>query len=256
MSTNHQVDLSFATPTLLNGLSWHNVDPVKCAASKVSNAGRRISIRMTTVQSSRSDAGASDSSSSSIPPSSSEEGGLVNPFCAKCGTRTEWVKPEHDERYRHVCPNCSTVAYENPKVVVGCVPVTPDGERVLLVRRAIFPVGKWTVPAGFMELDETAHAGAAREAMEEAHANVDLSTPSLLAMYNILPAKQVQLLFWATLLNEDDVRPGIESLEVGLFRWDEIPEDSDLAFPTISWALDYARGHRHSPIVQPDIRTR
>lgn len=177
-------------------------------------------------------------------------------FCSQCATLTKWRVPEGDERHRHVCPSCGTVAFENPKIVVGCVPVTPDGTRVLLVKRAIPPVGKWTIPAGFLELNETAHGGAAREAWEEAYAQVDLSPLSLLAVYNILPAKQVQLVFRATLLNENDVKAGIESLEVGLFPWDDMPDESLIAFETVKWALRFARENNSRDIYQPDLRTR
>ena len=75
--------------------------------------------------------------------------------------------PEGDTRERRVCPDCGFVAYENPKIVVGSVVVS--GDRFLLCRRAIEPRrGYWTLPAGYLEVNESTMAGAAREALEEA----------------------------------------------------------------------------------------
>ncbi|MGH6621268.1 MAG: zinc ribbon domain-containing protein, partial [Alphaproteobacteria bacterium] len=75
--------------------------------------------------------------------------------------------PAGDNRLRLVCPDCGFINYENPKIVVGSV-VTWQG-RFLLCRRAIDPrKGHWTIPAGFLELNESAIDGARREATEEA----------------------------------------------------------------------------------------
>lgn len=176
-------------------------------------------------------------------------------FCTKCATRMEIRTPPGDERERKICPNCNMITYENPKVVVGCVPITSDGTRVLLMKRSIPPVGKWTFPAGFLELGETAHEGAAREAWEETRARVSMEPLTLLSMYNILPAKQVQLLYRCTLLNEFDVAPGEEALEVRLFQWKDIPWD-DLAFPTVAWALQFSYDNLGQEIIQPHLKSR
>lgn len=176
-------------------------------------------------------------------------------FCSKCGTKTDFRKPPGDERERHVCPNCDMITYENPKVVVGCVPITNDGKRVLLMKRSIPPVGTWTFPTGFLELGETAHEGAAREAWEEARARISMNPLTLLSMYNILPAQQVQLLYRCTLLNEYDIAPGSEALEVRLFEWKHIPWD-ELAFPTVSWALQFSYDNLGKDISQPHLKSR
>jgi ADP-ribose pyrophosphatase YjhB (NUDIX family) len=81
--------------------------------------------------------------------------------------------PEGDDRERLMCPDCGHVAYENPKVVVGSV--IAEGDHILMCRRAIEPrSGFWTIPAGYMELGETAEEGAAREAWEEARVRITL----------------------------------------------------------------------------------
>ncbi|WP_343564070.1 NUDIX hydrolase [Kiloniella sp. b19] len=140
--------------------------------------------------------------------------------------------PCGDDRERLVCDTCDFVAYENPKMVVGSVVTWED--RVLLVKRAIEPrLGYWTLPAGFMELNETVEEGAKREAWEEARARV--SFDQVLAIYSIPRISQTQVIYRGV-LTDPAVEPGPESQEVGLFSWDEIPWE-DLAFPTVHWAL-------------------
>jgi ADP-ribose pyrophosphatase YjhB (NUDIX family) len=137
---------------------------------------------------------------------------------------------------RLVCPDCGFVEYENPKIVVGSV-ATWDG-RVLLCRRAINPrKGFWTLPAGYMEVNETSEGGARREAWEEARARLDIR--ALLAVYNIPRISQVQLIYLADLVSPE-VSAGPESAEVALFAWDDIPW-GEIAFPSVRWALDHWR---------------
>nr|WP_298688131.1 NUDIX hydrolase [uncultured Dongia sp.] len=140
--------------------------------------------------------------------------------------------PDGDNRLRQVCIDCGFIAYENPKVVVGAV--VTWGPKILLCRRAINPrKGFWTLPAGFMELHESAEVGAAREAMEEANARIEID--ALLAAYTIPRLSQVQLIYRARLV-DPNISAGIESLEVGLFDYADIPWE-DLAFPSVRWAL-------------------
>ncbi|HTR18282.1 MAG TPA: NUDIX hydrolase [Acetobacteraceae bacterium] len=145
--------------------------------------------------------------------------------------------PEGDDKERLVCADCGHVAYENPKVVVGSV-VEHNGQ-VLLCRRAIEPRrGFWTLPAGYMELDETVEEAAGREALEEAGARITIN--GLLAVYSLSHISQVQLIFRATLADPEAyplVMAGPESMEVGFFEWSEIPW-SDLAFASVAWALN------------------
>lgn len=145
--------------------------------------------------------------------------------------------PDGDNRARLTCPDCGFIAYENPKVVVGAV-ATHDG-RILLCRRAIQPrLGFWTLPAGFLEMGETAEEGALREAMEEAGARLALE--GILGVYSIARIGQVQVIFRARLLDPGAIGPTEESSEVGLFAWDEIPWDA-IAFPSVLWALRHWR---------------
>ncbi|MEM6733023.1 MAG: NUDIX hydrolase, partial [Myxococcota bacterium] len=135
--------------------------------------------------------------------------------------------PKGEDRERLVCNDCGFINYVNPKVVVGVVSTL--GDAYLLCRRAIEPRrGFWTIPAGYLEEGESAEDGAAREAWEEARARVEIDR--VLAVYSVARISQVQIMYRATLANED-VSAGPESLEVGMFRWEEIPWDQ-LAFPT------------------------
>ena len=90
-------------------------------------------------------------------------------YCSQCGDKLSIKVPDGDDRPRHVCDGCAAIHYQNPKIVAGCLPIWED--RVLLCKRAIEPrYGYWTLPAGFMELNETTLEAAARETLEEANA--------------------------------------------------------------------------------------
>jgi ADP-ribose pyrophosphatase YjhB (NUDIX family) len=158
--------------------------------------------------------------------------------------------PPGDDRERLICADCGFVLYDNPKIVVGSV-VRWDG-RILMCRRAIDPrKGFWTLPAGYLELNESTRAGAEREAWEEARAKIAIET--LLAIYDITRLSQVQLIYRARLL-DPAVSAGLESLEVALFGWDDIPWD-EIAFPSVRWALHHeheiAQGGDPSPRTNP-----
>jgi ADP-ribose pyrophosphatase YjhB (NUDIX family) len=158
-------------------------------------------------------------------------------FCSECAHPITVAIPEGDNRPRFVCTNCGTIHYQNPKMVIGSIPVwEQDGElKVLLCKRAIEPrYGYWTLPAGFMENGETTSAAAARETEEEAGANVELG--NLFTLLNVVHVHQVHLFYLARLVDLD-FAPGIESLDVQLFSENEIPW-SDLAFPTIRTTLE------------------
>ena len=158
-------------------------------------------------------------------------------FCSECAHPVTVAIPEGDNRPRFVCTNCGTIHYQNPKMVIGSIPVwEQDGElKVLLCKRAIEPrYGYWTLPAGFMENGETTSAAAARETEEEAGANVELG--NLFTLLNVVHVHQVHLFYLARLVDLD-FAPGIESLDVQLFSENEIPW-SDLAFPTIRTTLE------------------
>ena len=154
-------------------------------------------------------------------------------FCSQCGSdRLELRTPDGDTLPRTVCAQCGTIHYQNPKVVVGCLPEWED--RVLLCRRAIEPrYGLWTLPAGFLENGESVPAGAVRETLEEANARVAIG--ELYTLISLPQINQVYMMFRAQLADLD-FGPGQESLEVALFAEADIPWET-LAFRTITRTL-------------------
>ncbi|MEB2488511.1 NUDIX hydrolase [Burkholderia multivorans] len=155
-------------------------------------------------------------------------------FCSVCGHEVIARIPQGDNRERFVCDHCGTIHYQNPRNVVGTVPVW--GEQVLLCRRAIEPrYGFWTLPAGFMEMGETTAEAAARETLEEAGARVEVQ--NLFTLLNVPHVHQVHLFYLARLVDAE-FEAGEESLEVKLFDEADIPWD-EIAFPTVSQTLRF-----------------
>lgn len=153
-------------------------------------------------------------------------------YCSHCSAPVELRIPAGDSLPRFVCGTCHTIHYQNPKIIVGCIPEWND--QILLCRRAIEPkIGLWTIPAGFMENQETLAEAAIRETTEEANANVEIS--SLYAVYSLPHISQVYILFRARLI-DINFFPGIESLETKLFDEREIPWN-DIAFKVIHDSL-------------------
>jgi ADP-ribose pyrophosphatase YjhB (NUDIX family) len=153
-------------------------------------------------------------------------------FCSNCGARVVQRVPPGDTLPRWVCDQCGIVHYRNPLLVVGTVP-EHEG-RILLCRRAIEPrYGYWTLPAGFMENDETAGQGAARETLEEAGARIELGAP--FSLISVPRVNQVHLFYRARLLDLD-FKPGEETLEVKLADEAGIPWE-EIAFRTVATTL-------------------
>ena len=169
-------------------------------------------------------------------------------FCPHCASPITIRVPADDTRERHVCDSCGSIHYQNPRNVVGSIPVFRD--QVLLCRRAIEPrYGYWTLPAGFMELGESTAAGAARETLEEAGAVVEIGT--LYSLLNVPHAEQVHLFYLANMISPH-FEAGEESLEVALFNERDIPW-SELAFPTVKQTLECFFADRAAGLFQGSI---
>lgn len=155
-------------------------------------------------------------------------------YCSHCAAKVSLKIPPGDRLPRYMCDRCGAVHYQNPKLVVGCIPEWQG--RVLLCRRAIDPrSGLWTIPAGFMENGESLEQAAMRETREEALADVKIVAP--LALLSIPHISQVYVVFRARLL-EPKFGAGDESREVLLFDESELPWEA-LAFPVVHRALEY-----------------
>ncbi len=155
--------------------------------------------------------------------------------CRNCGIAVVYRIPDDgDTKERAICPACATIHYENPLNVVGTVPYW--GDKILLCKRNIEPrFGKWTLPAGFLELGETTAQGAARETHEEAGAQIELE--GLFTIINVARVGQVHMFYRARLLS-DQFDPGFETIEAQLYAEDEIPWD-EIAFRTVKETLEH-----------------
>lgn len=164
-------------------------------------------------------------------------------FCSNCGAQVALRIPNGDNLPRYCCDACDSIHYINPRIVVGCVVEWED--QILLCKRAIEPrYGMWTLPAGFMENGETVAQAAVRETWEEAHARVEL-----LPVYTLLSVphvSQVHIFYRARLL-DTDFNPGTESLEVQLFREEDIPW-GELAFRTVTTTLKHYYADRKTGV--------
>ncbi|MFA0813166.1 NUDIX hydrolase [Microbulbifer epialgicus] len=156
-------------------------------------------------------------------------------FCSQCGSNAVTFSiPKGDDRPRHLCSNCGAIHYINPRVIVGVLPYLND--RVMLCKRAIEPrQGLWTLPAGFMENGESSEEGALRESWEEARASIRVD--GLYSVYDIPYINQVYLMYRGE-LTDTNFAPGPESLEVELFREEDVPWP-EIAFPIMHKTLKH-----------------
>ena len=153
-------------------------------------------------------------------------------FCSHCGAPVSLKVPPGDNLPRHVCDQCGTIHYQNPKVVVGAIATWED--KILMCKRAIEPrYGKWTLPAGFMENNETCGEAAVRETLEEAGARIALEP--MFTFVDLPHISQIHIIYRARLLDLD-FQPGEESLEAILMSEEEIPW-SEIAFRSVSYTL-------------------
>jgi ADP-ribose pyrophosphatase YjhB (NUDIX family) len=115
-------------------------------------------------------------------------------YCSACGAAVSLQRISGDERERYVCDDCGKTHYQNPLVLVAsyvCV-----GTQILWIRRGIAPaVGKWAMPGGFMENNETPEAAASRELMEETGIQVSVDDMTLVSVSSILNMAQTHLVF-------------------------------------------------------------
>lgn len=196
-----------------------------------------------------------DGGPGALPPLHDEHGGIpawlaatLN-YCSRCGAPLRFGPVEGEDRERLACPACGYVAYVNPRLVVTTLPVTDQGE-VVLLRRGFEPgYGLWAQPGGFLEIDETVNEGAIRETLEEIGLVVEPG--EIVGLYSRIEAAVVVLAFEARIVG-GQVHTTPEALEVRAFRPEAIPW-REIAFRTTTWALRDWMRVRH-PELHPDLR--
>ena len=150
-------------------------------------------------------------------------------FCKHCANKMDFVIPSDDNLHRDVCHSCGYIDYENPKNIVGVL-ASINGE-ILLCKRNIEPrKNYWTVPAGFMENNESLVEGAKREAYEEV--GIKDYDPSLFMIYSVPHISQVHIYFYTKLKNKI-TQMGPEINDIDFFSYKNIPWD-EIAFKSIS----------------------
>jgi len=165
-------------------------------------------------------------------------------YCSRCGEPLMYGPIEAETRDRLVCPSCGFIAYVNPRTVVSTLPVTADG-KIVLIRRAIEPgYGKWAQPGGFLEIDETAQEGAARETFEETGLVVEPT--DIIGIYS-RPQAAVVVACWEARIVGGEMAPTAESLDVRAWDASAIPWPH-IAFQTTALALQDWLQLRHPAV--------
>jgi ADP-ribose pyrophosphatase YjhB (NUDIX family) len=153
-------------------------------------------------------------------------------FCSNCGAPIQFGPVEGEHLPRHYCDKCGVIHYQNPKIIVACLPIWED--KIMLCRRGIEPqLGFWNLPGGFMENKESIEAGALREMFEETGCEGTILNAH--SMFSVLPVHQVHFCFLVK-MNSLTWHLTPESTEIQLFTEDEIPWD-DIAFASNTFAI-------------------
>jgi len=152
-------------------------------------------------------------------------------FCPRCATGME--TRQVGDKPRRVCPSCGHIHFTDPKVGVGVL-VIRDG-KILLVRRTMKPeIGKWSIPAGYVDHGEDPRETAVRETFEETHLRVDIT--DLVDVYHNPPEQggaSIFILYQAQVIG-GQLQAGDDADAAGFFGPDELPR---LAFDSTRDAI-------------------
>ncbi|XP_071687498.1 nudix hydrolase 23, chloroplastic-like [Rutidosis leptorrhynchoides] len=223
---NHHPLISISAKS---SLSLRRPPPLLLTTSRTPRCFRQF--RSSSIRS-ESNTDVTSSSSSPSSPTFKSTGKKIN-FCQLCGGPTKHEIPDNEEKERAICTLCGKISYENPKMVVGCL--IEHDNKILLCKRNIQPsFGLWTLPAGYLEIGESASEGAIRETWEEAGAKVKVISP--FAQLDIPLIGHTYIIFLAKLIMPH-FSPGPESLECRLFALEDIPYES-LSFSSMLITLN------------------
>ena len=153
-------------------------------------------------------------------------------FCANCGNSMQFNVVEGDHLPRYHCTRCGFIAYQNPHIIVGCLPIWKN--KIMLCKRGIEPrMGFWNLPGGFMENNETIKQGATREMKEETGADVKII--GVHSIFSVPQVNQLHIHFLAELINLDYVLTP-ESIEIEIFDEGSMPW-ADIAFASTDYSI-------------------
>ncbi|MFP4081905.1 MAG: NUDIX domain-containing protein [Candidatus Aminicenantes bacterium] len=142
-------------------------------------------------------------------------------YCPQCGS--ELMEKKEEERTRLFCPSCGQVFYQNPLPSAAAL-VMNEEQKILLVKRGVEPgVGKWALPSGFIEIEETPEEACLRELEEETGLK-----GKILKLVGVYSQESVLyrnvLIIGYEVAARGSLSPGSDSQEAGFFAYDKLPE--------------------------------
>ncbi len=143
-------------------------------------------------------------------------------YCPKCSA--ELVEKKMENKKRKVCPVCGFVLYRNPAPASAVI--LTQKNKILLVKRKYEPfVGDWSLPAGFIEYDESPERCAVREAKEET--NLDVKLTGLFKVYSGSddPRTNAILVVYLAEVKGGTLKSGDDASEAKYFAEDKIPQN-------------------------------
>jgi 8-oxo-dGTP diphosphatase len=141
-------------------------------------------------------------------------------YCPHCATGL--VVSDREDVPRLACPSCGFIYYNNPVPAAGAIILRDN--HILFVRRKFEPrVGKWSLPAGFMEYNESAAECAVRELREET--GLTGRVKDIVGVYAAGddPRSRVVLIVYHMEVIGGAERPGDDAAEIGYFAKGNYP---------------------------------
>lgn len=143
-------------------------------------------------------------------------------YCPNCGAKI--IREKVEDRQRDYCKNCDSIFYDNPLPVVSAI--VPNKKReILLVLRDRDPyAGKWCLPSGFVELNESIEKAVIRELNEETGVKGKvLRLIDTHSRYNDIYGDLIWVTF-EVLKTSGKVNPGDDARDAKYFPIDKLPK--------------------------------
>lgn len=154
-------------------------------------------------------------------------------YCPKDGTRL--VPTRIDGRDRPGCPTCGFADFLHVQIGANAV-VQQDGQ-VLLVRLSYGPrIGRWALPGGLCEQEESPEDAAIREIEEETGLQTEIE--GLLSVFRRTTGPILVVTYRARIVGGDLRIAPEEVSEAAFFPADELPPVEEIAWPSHIHGLD------------------